>query len=239
MDDAIADYGKAIQYNPNFQDAYYNRGVAKAEKGDFDGAVGDFDHTVALNPKYSQAFYNRGHVKYFKGDLDGAVADIEQAIALDPSSPFTYFIRGLCRLAKDDREGATTDFQQSATNGYANAALWLWVAKTENGERGEARSSLTDFLTRPQLFKPDDWATELGNFLLERIAQDQLIADAKSGTSSQERLCEAWFYSGMVKHFAGDAPGALECFRQSVATGATTSEVFVEAQRQLTTLQAP
>jgi len=239
LDAAMADFTQAIQIDPKYAEAYYNRGVISAEKGDFDGALSDFNRTIELNSKYSPAYYNRGHVKYFKADLDGAIADLDQAITLNPSSPFSYFIRGLARLAKDDREGATTDFQQSATNGYPNAALWLWIVETENGDRGVARIDLSDFLSKPQLFKPDDWPTQIGNFLLEKITQDQLMAKAKENVSNPYSTSEAWFYSGMARHFAGDTKGALACFQQAIATGSKVIEISVEAQREVTLLQQP
>ena len=40
---AIADYTKAIKLNPNYADAYYNRGVAKSNLQDYDGAIADFN----------------------------------------------------------------------------------------------------------------------------------------------------------------------------------------------------
>ena len=239
LDEAIADYDQAIALDPKYQDAYYNRGVAKAEKGDFDGALADFTSAIGLNPKYTSAYYNRGHVKYFMGDLDGAIADLNQAIALDPNSPFSYFIRGLARLAKDDREGADTDFQQSAINGYPDAAFWVWIVKTKSGDRGVARSDLSDFLSKPQLFKPDGWPIQVGNFLLEKITQDQLMAKAKENGADQDHVCDAWFYSGMVKFFSGDTKGALDCFQKAVATGQKVSEIYIEAQREVTNLQKP
>ncbi len=239
LDEAIADYNQAIEIDPKQQDAYYDRGVARAQKGDFDGALADFSSAIGLNAKYTSAYYNRGHVKYFTGDLDGAVVDLNQAITLDPNPPFSYFIRGLARLAKEDREGAGSDFQQSAINGYADAAFWVWIVKTEDGDRGVARSNLTDLMSKPQLFKPDDWPMQIGNFLLEKITQDQLMAKAKEDTSNQDRLCDAWFYSGMAKRFSGDTKGALDCFQQAIATGSKVSEVYVEAQREANRLQKP
>jgi len=237
LDEAIADDDQAIAIDPNYQEAYYDRGVAKAQKGDFDGALADFNRTLELNSKYIPAYYNRGHVKYFKGDLDGTLADLNQAILLDPNSSLSYFIRGLTRRAKNDREGAAVDFQQSATNGYPEAALWLWIVKMKSGEQGAARSDLSDFLGKAQLFKPDSWPLQVGNFLLEKMTQDELLAKAKAD-GDPDHVCEAWFYSGVVKHFAGDTKGAAECFQQAIAKGSKVSEIYIEAQREASSLPA-
>jgi lipoprotein NlpI len=239
LDDAIIDYTKAIEIDPKYEDAYYDRAVAKAQKGSFDDALADFNRAIELNPKFASAYYNRGHVKYFKGDLDGAIADLNQAVTLDPGPPFSYFIRGLARLAKDDREGAVADFQQSAINGYPEAAFWLWIVKMEKGEQGEARSDLSDMLGKHELFKPDNWPTPIGNFLLEKMTQYDLMAIAKKDPTNQENLCEAWFFSGFSKRFTGDIPGAIDCFQKAAATASKESELSVEAQRQAASLQKP
>ena len=192
-----------------------------------------------MNPKYAAAYYNRGHVYYFNGNLDAAIADLSQSITLDPNPPFSYFIRGLARLAKEDREGAASDFQQSAINGFADGALWLWIVKMEKGEQGEARSDLSDMLGKHELFKPGDWPTQIGNFLLEKITQDDLMALTKKDASTQDQVCEAWFYIGFSKRFIGDIPGAIDCFQKAAALGSKESEVYVEAQRQAATLTKP
>ena len=109
----------------------------------------------------------------------------------------------------------------------------------EDHEQGDARNDLSDFLNRPQLFNPDSWPTPIGNFLLEKITQDQLMAKAKANVTAPEYVCEAWFFSGMAKHFSGDTKGALDCFQQAIATGQKESEIYVEAQREATNLQTP
>jgi membrane associated rhomboid family serine protease len=43
IDGAIADYDRAIQFDPKLSGAYSMRGAAKAQKGDIDGAIADYD----------------------------------------------------------------------------------------------------------------------------------------------------------------------------------------------------
>jgi len=239
FDEAISDFDQALQLDPSDQVAFYLRGSAKGQKGDFDGAIADFSHLIELDPKHAPAYYNRGHAKYFKGDLDGATADINQALTMDPNYPYSYFIRGLIRHAQNDRAEAISDFQKSAGFGYAYATFWVWIAQTENGQRGIAREDLSEALTKPEVFKPNDWATTLGNFLLEKVTPDELIAQAGTGNGGEDRLCEAWFYSGMFKRLSGDNKGAQDCFTKAVATGAKSCEEFVEANREMAALQNP
>ena len=47
---AITDFDKAIAINPEFAEAYYNRGRAKETFGEKEAAQADFQKAKALNP---------------------------------------------------------------------------------------------------------------------------------------------------------------------------------------------
>jgi len=235
-DDAIANYDQAIQLAPTYQVAYYQRGSLKGQKGDFDGALADFSKVIELDPKYAPAYYNAGHVYYFKGDLTNAGDQIDKALALDPNFPFSYFIRGLVRHAQGNREEATADFQKSSGFNFPYAVYWTWVTQMEAGQLPAAKKDLALALSKPEMFHPDDWPSQIGNFLLGNITRDDLLAKAKTGSAdeSQGRLCEAWFYAGMYELLSHGAPDkAKECFTQAVGTNSKASEEYIEANRQL------
>jgi Flp pilus assembly protein TadD len=55
MDNAIADFSKAIELKPNDGHAYENRGRAYASKGDYTHAVADVSRAGELTPKTASA----------------------------------------------------------------------------------------------------------------------------------------------------------------------------------------
>lgn len=85
LDEAIADYNKAIQLNPEFALAYYGRGSAYNEKGEFVRAIADADRVIEINPQDPEAYANRGSAYVAKGDKDQAIADYRKALQIDPS----------------------------------------------------------------------------------------------------------------------------------------------------------
>ena len=238
IDEAIADYDQAVQCDPKSKNAYYQRGSLKGEKGDFEGAIQDFGQVMEMDPTYAPAIYNRGHARYFKGDMDGALTDLNQSIPLDSKSPYGYFIRGLIKHAKGNRTEAASDFEISSGLGFPYAAFWEWIAQSESGQRGIAQENLTNNLTKPAMFKPDDWPTSIGNFLLGKITQDQLLekGNASANYDKTDHLCEAWFYIGVTKRMADDLKGAQDAFNKAVATQAKSSEEYVEASREAAAL---
>ena len=49
-DRAIVFFNKAIEKNPRFAEAYYNRGITYLEKKQFDKAISDFTKAIEINP---------------------------------------------------------------------------------------------------------------------------------------------------------------------------------------------
>ena len=56
---------------------YNNRGVAYADKGEYDRAIQDYDEALRLDPSQAVAYNNRGNAYIDKGDFDRAIADYQ------------------------------------------------------------------------------------------------------------------------------------------------------------------
>ncbi len=60
FDRVIEDFNKAIELDPDFISAYFNRGKTYCEKGDFDRAFKDFNKAMKLSPENAPNYYYRG-----------------------------------------------------------------------------------------------------------------------------------------------------------------------------------
>ncbi|OHE57632.1 MAG: hypothetical protein A2Z47_13215 [Thermodesulfovibrio sp. RBG_19FT_COMBO_42_12] len=78
-DKAVEEYSKAIALNPNYAEAYSNRGAAYNEKGQYDKAIEDSIKAIALNPYYAAAYNNRGTAYGNKGQRGKAKSDFQKA----------------------------------------------------------------------------------------------------------------------------------------------------------------
>ena len=82
---AIVDYNKAIEIDPNNENAYVNRGISKMNLYDYSGAISDFSKAMAIDPKHPDAYVNRGIAKgIFQNSYPDAVSDLSEAIEIDP-----------------------------------------------------------------------------------------------------------------------------------------------------------
>lgn len=83
--EAIDDYSKALQLNPQFTRAYNNRAYTNMRLHNYKDALRDLDTAIAQDPTYVTALMNRGDMYnyYYKIDRQKAIADYNRVIAID------------------------------------------------------------------------------------------------------------------------------------------------------------
>ncbi len=119
VDEALMQYDQAIKLDPNFREAYLDRGLMYKYKGQWDKAIADFDQGVKLSfgEVPVQVYFERGLAKAQKGDFDQAIADLTASIERSPS-PYLGFIRqayGLraeAFMVKKDYPKAAADYSK-------------------------------------------------------------------------------------------------------------------------------
>jgi tetratricopeptide (TPR) repeat protein len=112
-EDKINFYTEAIHLDPDWSWPYNNRGIAYANKGDYDQAISDYNQALKLDPNYAQAYVNRGCAYADKGDYDQAISDYNQALKLDPNCAQAYGNRGNVYADKEDYDKAISDYNQA------------------------------------------------------------------------------------------------------------------------------
>jgi tetratricopeptide (TPR) repeat protein len=89
--EAIPFFSRAIELDPKFPWAYYNRAVAYHMKGDFKDAIDDYTRGLERRPSYAPGYNNLALAKRDSGNLAGAQQDVQKAIALDPHYAPAFF----------------------------------------------------------------------------------------------------------------------------------------------------
>jgi tetratricopeptide (TPR) repeat protein len=131
-DKAIESYTEYIKIRPNHSGVWYNRGLARYERGiDFSNntgetsrkhleeAVADFTQSIKLNPNFADAWLSRANANLILIRLDLskyaplAVADFTQAIKLAPNSPGAYRGRGKAYSEQYQVNNALADFNKA------------------------------------------------------------------------------------------------------------------------------
>lgn len=76
---AIKDYTRAIELNPKFAFAIYNRANAYTKSKQFKKAIADYDWALQVEPNFAEAYFNRGLVYLFLDNKELAYEDLSKA----------------------------------------------------------------------------------------------------------------------------------------------------------------
>ncbi len=126
------DFSLAIKYNPNFAEAYIERGLMRSTSTginidsldaktieQLNLALADFEKAIKLNPKSAEAFNGRASCYDQLGKKDLALADYNKAIALDPELATAYMGRMAIYCETGKKELSFADEKKIKELGFA------------------------------------------------------------------------------------------------------------------------
>jgi hypothetical protein len=93
LNEALADYNKALSINPKFARAFNNRGIIYAKAGHDHEALEDFNKAVEYKPDFEKAYYNRAVIEERFGQYAKALGDARRAGALGAPVPYDFLIK--------------------------------------------------------------------------------------------------------------------------------------------------
>jgi ankyrin repeat protein len=118
---AIAEYDRALHLEPSSAEAYYNRGVAWRDSGQFDRAIPDFRQTVELNPQHDGAYDNLGWIFAQQGQYEEAIRNWTKVIELKPDEPGAYYNRAIALHRQGEAAGSWDDTKRACELGHQEA----------------------------------------------------------------------------------------------------------------------
>ena len=171
---------------------YDFRGLAYANKGDYEQSMLDYDRILELGGNRPNVYYNRGLLFYLKGDLDRAIADYNQAINLKPNYVDALHNRGVCYADKSEYDRAIADYNQviqikpDLAVAYGNRG----ISYAKKGDLDHAIADYTQFIK----LDPNDPNIFLrrASAYLSRQDYDRAISDLNQSIRLQPN--NAWAY---------------------------------------------
>lgn len=114
--DALTNFSKAIELNPKYYMAYWNRANAYKLQGQYPQAVDDYSATISMTkfePTKIKVLKSRAETKTLMGDYAGAVNDYTQSIDIKPSAS-SYYYRGKIQSVYMNKSAeARPDFEKT------------------------------------------------------------------------------------------------------------------------------
>lgn len=111
FDDAIPDFSKAIELNPDSFLYYEFRGKAYEMINKCEKAILDYNKAIKLKPDAPIYYFVRGKAFVCKRQYENAISDYSKALELDPSPNYLYYeSRGDAYVKVDKYKEAITDY---------------------------------------------------------------------------------------------------------------------------------
>ncbi len=193
-------------------DAFFLRGIAKYNLGDFFGAESDFNTTLRKNPIYTPAYHYRAITLSRTGKYDLALKDLEAAVDLRPSYTGLYFSRGVTFFLSQQFEKAISDFNRflkyepKVQDAYLNrGAAYLYL--------GDTTKALDDYNTAINLnrFEPEGYIRRSRVFQMKGMNREAL-EDLDKAIQLDSSNTFAYFNRALIRYNSKDIKGALTDF---------------------------
>jgi protein O-mannosyl-transferase len=91
---AIEDFTRAIQINPDYAESYYNRGRVQCYLGSYRQAIEDYTKAIEIKQSNADEYVGRGIAYKSIGDYQRAIDDFNKAIEISPGYAHAYGNRG-------------------------------------------------------------------------------------------------------------------------------------------------
>ena len=110
-EEAILNYDKAIELDPQDSEMYLWRALAKRALGQNNDAIDDLDKMVEIDNS-PHAFEIQGKTLSYMKEYRKAIAAFDQVIELDPNNPFCYIRRAIAKRNLRQYQEAINDLDQ-------------------------------------------------------------------------------------------------------------------------------
>nr|WP_306422129.1 tetratricopeptide repeat protein [Nostoc sp. CHAB 5715] len=212
LDEAIAQYRKAIQLDPKDADAYYNLGIALKNQGKLDEAIAQYRKAIQLDPKHAGGYIGLGNVLSEQKKLDEAIAAYRQALKLPdisatPASAHTLAHNnlGLALEEKGKLEEAIAEYKRS----IALDPKYVFAQNNlDEAERLLALQPKTQLVVKEKLPTPTDKSSLLKRSVVKVVAQIREGNSIGTGWVVKRESDRAWIVTN--RHVVTGSEGLRE-----------------------------
>ncbi len=208
--EAIAAYNRAISINPQYTDAYNDRGVIRSALGSLSEGIKDFEQAVQINPQHSTAYVNLGIARLNLKDYKQAITNFDQALQINSNIAHAYLNRGKAYFYLGKKEKAIADYDQALNikpddvQAYDSRAIARF-------RLGDKQGAIKDFSRSLELNSQNAKAYYNRGVARSRLGDDRgAISDYDLALKINPGYAQAYGNRGLARLRSGDKKGAIQ-----------------------------
>jgi lipoprotein NlpI len=190
--------------------ARLDRGMARAETGDYARAAEDFTAALVLRPDAIPTLMLLAYAHIGAGENDKAIAEIARLKEKGASGYRIRYDSGLLEWALARYAEAGEDFGAAAGEGYTYAWLWQQMVNLKLGKPVGAYRGMSVVIPgqHRRLKIRTGWPGTVVDFYLGNASEQDVFDAVGEATAQVGRACEANFYVAEWRLLHGDAAAA-------------------------------
>jgi tetratricopeptide (TPR) repeat protein len=215
VDEAIAEYGRALEVRPDYAESLNNLGNALLRKGRIDQAIDQFRKASQSQPDDANIWNNLGKGLLQNRQTDEAASSFKKALALQPQFADAQNNLGVALLRKGQLDDAAQLFRQALGISPSLADAWynLGYAALQRGQPKDAIPLFQKSLEiRPEY--PEAHA-DLGKAFLQNGDLDGAIAQFQSALELHPDVAETQYQLGVALARQGKLDQAIERYQKA------------------------
>ena len=124
FDEELTYLERATQLDPEFADAYVEKGAIDGVKGRCEAAIQEFNRALGLNPRLARAYSNRGNCYWNLKNINQAIQDYTASLALDSTQAEVFATRGMAYSRVGNWAQAEADLREAIRLGSQNPSAY-------------------------------------------------------------------------------------------------------------------
>ena len=222
--DALAEWRKAVETDPDDDDARNGLAVSLARDGNYDEALANFHKAVELNPRYVDAHYNLGVLLAKTGNLPEATAEWQKAVEITPNYAKGHYSLGDAYYQMGKIPEALVHFRAALKANPSDAVSqdFVGVILNEQGHATEAAAAFEAAIRiDANLYQAHD---HLASAYAQTGRTSEAIAEYQQALRLKPDSVEARYGLSAVCWKQGDLDGAIWLLNQVIAVNPSSWE---------------
>ncbi|MHC4157872.1 MAG: tetratricopeptide repeat protein [Planctomycetota bacterium] len=216
VDEAVAEFRKALAIKGDYFKAHNNLGLALSEAGKTDEAIASFNEALKFKPNCADAYSNIGNMFRSEGKLEEAIQQYRKALAMKPDHIEAY--GNLCavleELGKHEEQIEWCRKVLKARPSDATARYNLANALAEQGKLDEAiqeyKAAIRNKANHAEVYN------NLGNALVAQGKGKQAVDAYRQALKIEPDFASAHYNLAMALQEAGKPEEAIEEYREAI-----------------------